>query len=347
SGDVRSLAGALRGDGHFTVNGTRYPFRVSSGQSADGNGARVHLSIDPGARPISADLDGVLTFFGRAPRFEGRMILAVPPRKAKRAGTAPTPWRISAKVKADHAGAQLSQIKASYGTQERTLRASGSGDVRFGPSPLLHAVLSAHQIDADTFLLSKGGGGNAAQPVRLWPALQELLAKLPHPPLALQIDASAEQIMLGGRALQNLSATLRGDATSWAVDRLDLNAPGATHVVFDGAPSGASGNVTGTLDIQSSDPDVLISWLRGRHDIGFQSQKPLRLHGDVSVGPERVAITGLKAEINGGDVEGRLALSHLSTSGGRRLDAALRAERLDLDAAASVARSIAGPSADW
>ncbi|MGH6716048.1 MAG: AsmA-like C-terminal region-containing protein, partial [Bradyrhizobium sp.] len=328
------------------VNGTRYPFRVSSGPSADGKGARVHLSIDPGARPVSADLDGVLTFFGRAPRFEGRVVVAVPPRKAKRPGTAATPWRISAKVKADHSGAQLSAIKASYGTQERALRAGGNGTVRFGTSPLLHVALSAHQLDADTFLAT-GGSGKAAQPVRLWPALHALMAKLPHPPLPVQIDASVEQIMLGGRALQNLSAALRGDAASWAIDRLDLNAPGATHVVFKGAPSSAPGNVKGTLDIQSSDPDVLITWLRGRRDIGFQGQKPLRLHGDVSVGPERVAITGLKAEINGGDVEGRLALSSLSASGGRRLDAALQAKRLDLDAAASVARSIAGPSADW
>ena len=34
SGDVRSLAGSLRGDGSFTSGGTRYPFRVSSGQLA-------------------------------------------------------------------------------------------------------------------------------------------------------------------------------------------------------------------------------------------------------------------------------------------------------------------------
>jgi len=37
SGDVRSLASAVRGDGSVTVAGVRYPFRVSSGQSADGN----------------------------------------------------------------------------------------------------------------------------------------------------------------------------------------------------------------------------------------------------------------------------------------------------------------------
>src|SRR4029078_12504885 len=71
SGDVRSLAGAVRGDGNFTLSGTRYPFRVSSGKTQDGPRTRVHLNIDPGARALAIDLDGVLGFEARAPRFDG------------------------------------------------------------------------------------------------------------------------------------------------------------------------------------------------------------------------------------------------------------------------------------
>src|ERR1700736_5541360 len=79
SGDVRSLAaGALRGDGNFMLQGTRYPFRVSSGQGPDGNGTRLHLNIDPGQRAFAADLDGILNFDARAPRFDGAVTLATP-----------------------------------------------------------------------------------------------------------------------------------------------------------------------------------------------------------------------------------------------------------------------------
>ena len=56
----------------------RYPFRVSSGQTQDGNGTRVHLNIDPGQRALAIDLDGVLNFEQRAPRFEGAVTLAAP-----------------------------------------------------------------------------------------------------------------------------------------------------------------------------------------------------------------------------------------------------------------------------
>ena len=76
---MRSLAGSVRGDGNFMLSGMRYPFRVSSGQSADGNGTRVHLNIDPGQRAFAADLDGVLNFDARAPRFDGALTLAAPP----------------------------------------------------------------------------------------------------------------------------------------------------------------------------------------------------------------------------------------------------------------------------
>ena len=102
---------------------------------------------------MSADLDGVLAFEARAPRFDGAVTLAAPAgRKARAARRAPTPWRISAKVKADPAAARLEQIEASYGAEERALKLAGAGDIRFGASPLLRAVLSARQLDADKFV---------------------------------------------------------------------------------------------------------------------------------------------------------------------------------------------------
>src|SRR5262249_28193832 len=151
SGDVRSLAGSVRGDGHVTVSGTHYPFRVSSGQSPDGNATRVHLTIDPADRPLSFDVEGLLAFEQRAPKFDGALVLTTPPRK-KGAENPPTPWRVVAKVKADHAAAQFEQIEASYGAEDRAMKLAGLGDVRFGPDPQLRATLSARQLDADKLL---------------------------------------------------------------------------------------------------------------------------------------------------------------------------------------------------
>jgi hypothetical protein len=360
SGDVRSLAGSVRGDGSFTLSGTRYPFRVSSGQSVDGGGTRVHLNIDPGARPLAIDLDGVLAFEARVPRFDGAMILAVPAGLKAQGdvkGDVPiTPWRISAKVKADPIAAQFEQLEGSYGAEERALKFAGLadlhfGDSRFGGSPLLHAVLSARQLDADRFFAQDTfTGTGTTEPIRLLPGLRALLAAaLPQVPMAAQIEFSSEQIMLGGRPLQNLAADLHADAKSWSIDRLDFRAPGATHVVLSGtsAQAGPPGGFKGALNVESSDPDALVAWLQGRSEIAYRSQKPLRLRGDLSLAGNHIAIEAMKAEIDGGAVEGRLALSNLPAGGGSRFEAELKAERLDLDAATAFTRSLAGPQAEW
>jgi hypothetical protein len=355
AGDVRSLAGSVRGDGNFMLSGERYPFRVSSGQSVDGSGTRVHLNIDPGARALSADLEGVLSFEARAPRFDGAMILAAPPG-LKAAGSQPiTPWRITAKVKADPAAARLEQLEASYGNEESALKSSGAADIRFGASPLLHATLSARQLDADRFAAK--GADNTAAPIRLLPGLRSLMAAIPPPPIPTQVEFAAEQIMLGGRPLQNLAAELHADAKSdrktdlksWTIDRLEFRAPGATRVALSGtnAPASPSGSLSGALNVESSDPDVLVAWLQGHSEVTYRTQKPLRLRGDVSVAADRIAIDAMKAEIDGGAVEGRLAVSNQPASGGSRLDAELKAERLDLDAATAFARSLLGQQTEW
>ena len=354
NGDVRSLAGAVRGDGSFTASGLRYPFRVSSGPSADGTATRIHLNIDPGERPIVADLEGALTFGERVPRFDGALTLAAPPAKAASKGnaavTTPPPWKVTAKLKADPAAAKFDQIEASIGTEDTALKVSGAGDLKFGASPLLSVVLSARQLDADKLI----GKDDNADPPRILPALRTVLAAIPEAPIPARIEFNAEQIMLGGRPLQNIAAELHTDGKTngktegriWTFQRLDLRAPGATQVSLNGAAS-QSDSFSGRLSIESFDPDVLVAWLQGRSEVSRRAAKPLRLSGDVMVASNHLSIEKLKAEIEGGSVGGRVSFAQTAADGGSKMEAELKADRLDLDAAASLVRSMAGPQPDW
>jgi AsmA-like protein len=352
SGDVRSLAGSLRGDGDFVLSGTRYPFRLSSGQIADGSGTRVHVSIDPGQRPLSADLDGVLTFDARSPRFDGAVTLASPAGLKVKGDTA-TPWKISAKLKADPSTAQFEQIDASYGPEDNALKLVGLADIRWRATPLFHAVLSARQLDADKLLGGDNSGDKskdgAAQSQRLLPALRGLIATLPPAPLRTQIEISAEQIMLGGRPVQNFSAGLRADPRSWTIDQLEFRAPGATRVALSGEvlQDDPSHSFEGALGVESGDPDALATWLLGRSAVTYRVQKPMRLRGKFNVSADRIAIDGMKAEIDGGALEGHLAYARPAAGGSSRFEAALKADRLDIDAATALVRSLAGPQAEW
>lgn len=340
SGDVRSLAGSVRGDGNFTAAGVRYPFRVSSGPSPDGSATRLHLNIDPGERAIMADLEGVLAFDNRLPKFDGALTLAVPaPKKPGEAG--PTPWKVTAKLKADPAGARFDQIEASFGPEDTALKLGGVGDLRFGAAPLLRAVLSARQVDAD-----KLAGRGDAEPLRILPSLRAGLAAIPQAPISAQIEFNSDQIMLGGRPLQNITTELQTDGKSWTFQRLELRAPGMTQLSLNGATPGAD-SFSGRLSVESSDPDTLVAWLQGRNEVNRRSTRPLRLAGDVTIAANHLAIDKLKADVEGGAVEGRIAFAQTGASKGSRIDADLKADRLDLDAAASFVRALAGPQGEW
>jgi large subunit ribosomal protein L24 len=345
SGDVRSLAGSVRGDGNFMLSGTRYPFRVSSGQGPDGNGTRVHLNIDPGQRALAVDLDGVLNFDARAPRFEGAVTLSAAAQKGR---ADEQPWRVAAKVKTDYSAARLEQVEVTYGAEERALKLAGTGDIRFGATPLLRAALSARQLDADRFV-ARDVRDNSAEPMRAWPAFRMLVAGIPHLPIPAQIELASEQVMLGGRPLQDIAAELHGDSRSWQTRRLEFRAPGATRVSLRGADAKnvVPDQFKAALNIESTDPDALLTWLQGRGDVAYRSQKPLRLRGDVTMAPDGFAIDAMRADIDGGTVEGRVGLSHRQADKGSRIDAELKAERLDLDAATAFVRSVAGPQGEW
>lgn len=340
SGDVRSLAGSVRGDGNFTAAGVRYPFRVSSGPSPDGSATRLHLNIDPGERAILADLEGVLAFDNRLPKFDGALTLAVPPPK-KPGEAGPTPWKVTAKLKADPAGARFDQIEASFGPEDAALKLGGVGDLRFGAAPLLRAALSARQVDAD-----KLAGRGDAEPLRILPALRAGLAAIPQAPIPAQIEFNSDQIMLGGRPLQNITTELQTDGTSWTFQRLELRAPGMTQLSLNGATPGAD-SFSGRLSVESSDPDTLVAWLQGRNEVNRRSTRPLRLAGDVTIAANHLAIDKLKADVEGGAVEGRISFVQTGASKGSRIDADLKADRLDLDAAASFVRALAGPQGEW
>lgn len=344
SGDVRSLAGSVRGDGNFMVHGVRYPFRVSSGQTQDGNGARVRFTVEPAQRPLAIDLDGLLTFDQRAPSFEGTATLSAP--AAVKGVT--MPWKIASKVRADQTGGRLDQIEVNYGPEDRALRLAGLGEIAFGASPLLRVSLTARQLDGDRFAAKDTTKDNAAEAVRVLPAMRALLAGLPPVPMPTQIEFTSEQVMLGGRPVQDIVAGLYAGGNDWTVRRLEFRAPGSTRVSLIGAggQNPSPDNFKAALSIDSSDPDTLMAWLQGRSDIGYRSQKPLRLRGDVGIAADSFAIDNMQADLDGGAVEGRVAVSHPQANASR-VEADLKSERLDLDAAAAFLRSLAGPQAEW
>jgi large subunit ribosomal protein L24 len=339
SGEVKALAGAVRGDGNFLLDGTRYPFRLSSSRAADGAGARLRLTLESSEGGWMADLDGALSVEARTPRFDGALTLASSAARASSETAPAMPWRLAAKVKADPAGARFDRVEASLGADAAALRFAGSAEARFGATPELNASLSARQLDLDRLLRQAGD----ADP-RWLPELRRMLGRVPAAPLPTRLDLSVEQITLGGRAVQNIAAVLRSQPEGWAIDRLALRAPGSTEASLDQAVM-QSGQLQAALKLNSADTDLLAAWLAGRNESIARSPTSLRARGRLALGADRVAIEQLRAEIDGRAIEGEVALA--GSGAGSRAEAKLKAERLDLDAATEWLRALAGPRADW
>ncbi|MDR3466956.1 MAG: AsmA-like C-terminal region-containing protein [Xanthobacteraceae bacterium] len=353
AGDVRALAGAARGDGEFRYGDVRYPFRLATSRAADGAATRLHFAIDPGVRPIGLDLDGLLTFEAMVPHFDGAVILsrAITLRGGEgRTQGVTTPWKLSAKLRADPQAAKLDQLDVVYGSDDVGLKLSGSADIGFGPSPSLRVALSARQLDADRLLARETA---APEPTRLLPGLRGLVAALPPPPFATRISLGADAVTLGGRQAQSIAVEAHSDAADWVLDRFEGRLPGAAQVSLGGRLSPhPNARFSGALKVEAADPELLSAWLRGANDSSPRSQKPLKVTGLLGVSPDRIALDDVDADIDGAAVTGRLAVSSLAsapgaTRDGLRLEAAVNGEKLDLDGLVTLARSFAGPRDTW
>ncbi|MCG6206853.1 AsmA family protein [Rhodopseudomonas sp. HC1] len=337
AGDLRAQASALRGDGNFAFRGNRYPFRLSAGRATDGTGTRLRFSAEQAGAGLATDLEGVVTFEGQSPRFDGTAALAAtaatePPR---------TPWRISAKVKADPAMLVLDQLETSWGPEERAVKLVGSGNVRLGASPLLTVKMTGRQLDGDRLLAAEAGDP--------WlPRLRELAGDLPRPPLPMKIAFDAEQVMLGSRPLTDITAELRGDGEAWRIERLDLRAPGGSRFAMSGAAAAGAGDpFKGTVTLDSADPDLLSAWLQGRPPTAGSTPKPLRVQGSVAAAPGSLSVDPLKIEADGNTLQGRVAYRATPAEPGGRIEATLTGDGIEFDSASGLVSSLAGPRDGW
>ncbi|PZA14046.1 hypothetical protein DNX69_01070 [Rhodopseudomonas palustris] len=339
SGELRAQAAALRGDGNFLLNGRRYPFRLSTGRAADGDAIRLKVGINQGAGGIVADLDGLLRLDRRRPRFDGSAALAAATGESQRA-----PWRLAAKLEADPALARFDQVEMSWGPDDRALKLTGSGEAKFGATPRLDAKLSARQLDADRLLARPGD----APPPQPWAGrLRDLAASLPLPPLPTQISLEADQIMIGNRPVTDLAAELRGDHQAWQIERLELRAPGGTRLALRGGAGTVDAGITGTLDLSASDPDLLAAWLQGRTPTAGGLSKALRITGGVRAGSDALVLDPLTVDSGGDTLRGRFAYRARRDDQGPQVDAELKGDSADLDAALQWARTLAGPDGGW
>jgi len=333
NGEARSLLGPLKGEGAATIGSELYPFRIAAGRYGDDGALRLHINVDPVNHPLSIEADGMLALAGGQPKFDGTLSLMRPVGIASRSAAQLTqPWRVSGKIKATAASALMEQFEFQYGSEDQGIKLTGVADFKFGKRPRFDGVLSSRQIDLDRALATDGSRPPPAAAIR---KIAELASGAFRPAIPIEIGVGIDQVTLGGSTIGNLRGDISTDADGWNLDRFEFRAPGFTQVRLSGhlTVGGDAIAFTGPAEIDAGDPKALAAWLEGRGEVAQGDLRPLTLRGDVTLGSDRIAVDRLQAAFDRKTVSGRLAYLFAFGNRAAKLDAALNAPELDIDAA--------------
>jgi AsmA-like protein len=341
SGDVASLIGPFKLEGTFTVSGEHYFYRLAGARRGDDGGMKVRLAVDPVDRALAFESDGTVWIEGGSPRYQGAATLS------RVVGTAGAdghvilndPWKVSGKIKATSDTVLVDQMEMLYGPESRVLRFGGSAIMNLGREPRIASTLTARQVDFDRLLPTTDQKRSPFETVKL---LVDELADMPAPPLPIRISLGVDSVIAGGATVAALRGDVETDSKGWSLDRLEMRAPGATQMLITGKLALTDQNVEfqGPVKVDSSDPTTFFAWIEGRSAAGRPSLGPMRGSGTVTLGRERVAVYGLKADIDRRAMEGRVAYRFATPTAPPRLDAALSGAELDIDRSLSLASAL-------
>jgi large subunit ribosomal protein L24 len=351
SGDARSLAGPLRGEGSAMFDGAMYPYRLNVGRLTDEGRQRVRLNLDPVDRPLSIEVDGDVALAQGVPHFDGsasisRSVQPAANQVTKAAGkpaakqtdkpgaTEPQPWRAGAKLKATPASVLVEEIEFHYGPDDQGVKLAGTADMKFGPQPRIEGVLSARQLDLDRTLSLDGDKVPAAAALRM---LAEAAGGAL--PLPMQLGIGIDSVTLSGGTVLDVRGDLATSKDGWSLSGFEFRAPGSSRVRLAGrltagpAADAAAAGATfkGAVDVESANLRALVGWLEGRADIAAGPVRALKARGDVTFGSGTLAVERLKASVGRETVEGRLSYLFAAAARPARLEADLRASKLDVD----------------
>jgi len=349
-GDVRSLAGPVKGAGSFAVGDQRYPYRLSTSHITNDGGMKVRLAVDPADHSLTAEADITVWTDAAKPRFDGSIQFARP------VGRAPTgadalivdSWRVSSRVKGDSTAAVFEQIEFQYGPDDRAIKLKGSANLTFGRQPQLTGALTSSQVDVDRVLALPDAARR--RPLAAVRAVAEAALAAARLPMPATLSIGVENITLGGATLARVAADVRTDADGIDIKGLELRAPGLAQVRLNGRLGAAATGprFEGSTSIEAADPRTFLAWLTGRNDEQSVIAGSLRLGADVTFGTDAVAVDRLKLELDRMTVAGSLAYAWANDSRPARLDVSLAAPEIDLDRVHALAKAMLGDTAfDW
>ena len=218
-GELRTLAGPIKGQGSFYLAGLHYPYRVAASRVGDDR-VRLRLNIDPIDRPLTADAEGFISIEKGTPRFVGSVTLARPLLRAPAGSQAEImePWRLTGRIDGNSTRAVIEQVEFQYGPDERPIRLRGDARVTFGAVPGLQGVLSSPQIDLDRILALPEP--QRRRPLAAIKTFADYFIGSQRLPIPVSLGIAIESLTLAGATVQRFSGDFSSEADGWNIEKL-------------------------------------------------------------------------------------------------------------------------------
>ena len=330
NGDIRSFAGPFRGEGAFVVGDELYGYRISGSRIDEDGGLKLRLGVEPSNHPLTAEIDGTLSFNRGVPQFDGTLALARPVGATLARGqrVMNDPWQLAGKLRATPASASLREVAFQYGPDERAVIFSGKAELTFGERPHLDGTVAAVQVDIDRALAAPDV--THRPPLVMIKSFFDAFVAAVKPPIPVAVGIAVDALTVGGTTLQALHGGVGFDDKGWTLDDVEFQAPGFTEVNLSGrlddGPQGLG--FSGPASLESADLKMLMAWLEGRSEPPSGRAETLTARGVITIASDRLALDRLSATLDQENLEGRLAYTWAAGDRPATLDGELRAAKL-------------------
>lgn len=349
-----SLVGPYRGSGRVGASGAaRAEFRFATGALANA-ALPVKLEIDEAAGLPSGVFDGLVTLTPNSA--DDGVDLAYSGSGAV-SGVAPmgdseppAPWSVVGALRADFSAANLDNLVARFGPDERALEASGAARLEMGAHAGLTADLKAKELNVDALL--RRDGEDFASPARALAVLGNLLSPLKvgaGAPLALRLAFATPTVIVGAQTLSDVSLNATAVRGAPIEGELALGLPGDSTLRLSGALElGSAAQFKGQLEANLGDFAQLRDWAsKDEPDVAqrlsaLQSAFPYRkasAKGDVEISAVGFSARNLQFVVDRTALSGAMAFTRPLGEERGRLFMDLRGDALDVDALPNLSAS--------
>ena len=333
---AKSLSGPWTIEAEGEVAGHRGGISISTG-IAEGDGSiRMRMRLVPDAWPVLLETEGAARIENNKPLYDGLFTFTA--LSGRDAGSV-APERPMIVAKGDFAATNerlaVKEWRAEIGVSGDPYVVTGQATVDTGPNPEFLLIADGQQIDINRLGGEEAGADAATAAIPLEQRLaliNQLIDRLPPPPLPGRVSLNLPAIVAGDTALREISLEARPDGDAWLIDAFSANLPGRTTVEGRGRlVAGATPGFDGTLTVASTQPSGLANWLVGDVDPVIRRLGGAGFSAQVSLSPALQRFESLEVAIGPAILKGRLERQS-PAQGPPSLSVELSGDTFDVDA---------------